>query len=54
MSVANDSGAAVQRVTWRWLVVALLVIGLDQYTKLLVTAKFALFERAPVLLEDEF
>ena len=49
MSGGNDSGAATPRVTWRWLVVALLVIALDRYTKLLVTAKFALFERAPVL-----
>ena len=37
------------RPTWTWLLVTLVVIVSDQYTKRLITAKFALFERLPVL-----
>jgi signal peptidase II len=32
----------------RWLVVSLLVIVIDQYTKRLITARFELFDRVPV------
>ncbi|MEO8445097.1 MAG: signal peptidase II [Gammaproteobacteria bacterium] len=38
-----------ERATWRWLLVTVLVIVLDQYTKKIVTARFELFERAAVL-----
>lgn len=33
---------------WRWLLVSLGVIGLDRWTKVLVTDRFQLFERLPV------
>jgi signal peptidase II len=34
---------------WRWLLVTMVVLALDQYTKRLVTAKFELFDRVPVM-----
>jgi signal peptidase II len=34
---------------WRWLLVAVFVIALDQYTKRLITARFELFDRVPVM-----
>lgn len=37
------------RPTLLWLIVTFAVIAVDQYTKRLIVAKFALFERLPVL-----
>ncbi|MEO8223289.1 MAG: signal peptidase II [Gammaproteobacteria bacterium] len=37
------------RASWRWLLVTVLAIVLDQYSKQLVTARFELFERVAVL-----
>ncbi len=36
------------RRAWRWLLVTVLVIVLDQYSKRLITAKFELFDRVAV------
>lgn len=37
------------RVTWRWLLLAVVVVLLDQWTKKLVVGHFELFERLPVM-----
>lgn len=37
------------RVTWRWLLLSILVIVLDQWTKRLIVGHFELFERLPVM-----
>jgi signal peptidase II len=37
------------RVTWRWLLLAILVLVLDQWTKQLIVGHFELFERLPVM-----
>ncbi|MDP2325439.1 MAG: signal peptidase II [Gammaproteobacteria bacterium] len=34
---------------WRWLVVTVVVIAVDQYTKRLITGAFELFDRVPVI-----
>lgn len=33
---------------WRWILVSAVVVGLDRWTKVLVTERFQLFERLPV------
>ena len=43
------SGSAPGRVTWRWLLLAIVVLVLDQWTKKLVVGHFELFERLPVM-----
>lgn len=37
------------RVTWRWLLLAIVVLVVDQWTKKLIVGKFELFERLPVM-----
>ncbi len=34
---------------WRWLLVTIAVLAADQYTKRLITARFELFDRVPVM-----
>lgn len=34
---------------WRWLIVTVIVIAIDQYTKRLITGTFELFDRVPVM-----
>jgi signal peptidase II len=34
---------------WRWLLVTVIIIAADRYTKHLITAKFELFDRVPVM-----
>jgi signal peptidase II len=34
---------------WRWLLVTAVVIAVDRYTKALITARFDLFDRVPVM-----
>lgn len=43
-----SSASPPHRPLW-WLVVSLLVVGLDQFTKWLVVTRFDLYERMPVL-----
>ncbi len=43
------NGPSPRRVTSRWLLLAVLVVVLDQYTKALITARFELFDRVPVM-----
>ena len=45
MEAAEKSG----RITWRWLLLAVVVLILDQWTKKLVVGHFELFERLPVM-----
>lgn len=49
MEAASPPPEAAQRPAWRWLLVSLMVIVLDRWTKQLVTARFELFDRLPVL-----
>jgi signal peptidase II len=35
--------------SWRWLLVTVVVIAVDQYTKSLITGRFELFDRVPVI-----
>ncbi len=35
--------------SWRWLLVTVVVIAVDQYTKRLITGSFELFDRVPVI-----
>ena len=47
--VETGSKPAPGRVTWRWLLLAIVVVILDQWTKNLVVGHFELFERLPVM-----
>jgi signal peptidase II len=53
METAAESGQKPAptpgRVTWRWLLLAVVLLVLDQWTKQLVVERFELFERLPVM-----
>lgn len=49
MDPAAAPDHAPVRITWRWLLLAILVIVLDQWSKSLIVGHFELFERLPVM-----
>jgi signal peptidase II len=49
METAAGPATPPARVSWRWLLLSVMVVVVDRWTKEMVTARFELFERLPVL-----